>query len=93
MLENFCAENLRPCAGAVVNLKSFRESFIRTLRRKKRHAWTRIAFSRALWRLGYSTGYGTGNKSYIINVALDATVQPSTPLVLYGEGRLIRKLA
>jgi hypothetical protein len=90
-IEEFCASHLHPIPGALVPLKTVRELFLAQLRKRERYTWTKTGFSRALWELGFATGIGNANRTYIINVSLNPDTKPSTPLVLFGADRHIRR--
>jgi len=92
MLEEFLSNNLRRCNGHRVRYSDFYKSFLRSLPRANRAIWTKIAFTRALSKLGYRTGFGTRNVTYIINVTCDSDAVADGELILVGENRSIRRI-
>lgn len=92
MLESFLSVNLRRCSGHRVRYAEVYKAFLKSLPRDSRPLWTRLAFTKALNNLGYRTGLGNQNKTFIINVTRDPEAKPDGELIVVGENRSIRRI-
>jgi hypothetical protein len=89
-LEQFAETHLHKVAGASVLVKEAGLLFRNYLPRNLRAEVGKVAFSRALWALGYQTGYGHANKTFVLNTSFDPAAVPTAPLVLTRERQIRR---
>lgn len=92
MLERFLADNLRRCDGHKVRFKDLHHKFLATLGPADRYAWTRGVFSEAINSLGYQTGRGYGNKTWVINTSENPLAIPTNRFLLVGDRRIRREV-
>lgn len=90
-LEAFC-KLVHPAPGHLIPVSVVRGLFLATLSTKEKYAWHKVNFSQALWQLGHQTGYGTNNRTFVLNVSFDPKAPHSTPWILHGQRRLRRQL-
>lgn len=87
LIEKFIKEYCFEIPGILTPYSDIYEAFLSRLPPELRSEWHKVRFSQQ-FPVRYPKGPYTGNKTYIGNLSLDSTQQPSKPWTLDADGKL-----